>query len=52
MAGLGEEQESLKVPEGTATGTMFRLRGKGLPDVRAGAGAICASPCTPTSRRS
>jgi molecular chaperone DnaJ len=33
VAGLGEEQESLKVPEGTATGTMFRLRGKGLPDV-------------------
>jgi molecular chaperone DnaJ len=27
------ETESLKVPEGTQTGTTFRLRGKGLPDV-------------------
>jgi molecular chaperone DnaJ len=32
VATLGEP-ESLKVPEGTTTGTTFRLRGKGLPDV-------------------
>jgi molecular chaperone DnaJ len=25
--------ESLKIPEGTATGAVFRLRGKGMPDV-------------------
>jgi molecular chaperone DnaJ len=30
---LGDDKEAVKVPEGTATGTMFRLRGKGLPDV-------------------
>jgi molecular chaperone DnaJ len=28
-----DEHEPLKVPEGTATGTTFRLRGKGMPDV-------------------
>jgi molecular chaperone DnaJ len=27
------ETESLKVPDGTATGSVFRLRGKGMPDV-------------------
>jgi molecular chaperone DnaJ len=27
------DAEPLKVPEGTATGTTFRLRGKGMPDV-------------------
>jgi molecular chaperone DnaJ len=27
------ETEPLKVPEGTQTGTTFRLRGKGMPDV-------------------
>jgi molecular chaperone DnaJ len=27
------ENEPFKVPEGTPTGTMFRLRGKGMPDV-------------------
>jgi molecular chaperone DnaJ len=27
------DPEPLKVPEGTATGTTFRLRGKGMPDV-------------------
>jgi molecular chaperone DnaJ len=27
------ETEPLKVPEGTATGTTFRVRGKGMPDV-------------------
>ena len=26
-------RESVKVPEGTTTGTVFRLRGKGMPDV-------------------
>jgi molecular chaperone DnaJ len=26
-------REKLKIPEGTATGTVFRLRGKGMPDV-------------------
>ena len=33
VATLLGEPEPLKVPEGTATGTTFRLRGKGLPDV-------------------
>jgi molecular chaperone DnaJ len=28
-----EEPESVKIPEGTQTGTTLRLRGKGLPDV-------------------
>ena len=27
------ESETVKIPEGTATGTTFRLRGKGMPDV-------------------
>jgi len=27
------EPESLKIPDGTATGSLFRLRGKGMPDV-------------------
>ncbi len=27
------DTETVKVPEGTATGTTFRLRGKGMPDV-------------------
>lgn len=27
------ESETIKVPEGTPTGTVFRLRGKGMPDV-------------------
>ena len=30
---IGGEQETLKIPEGTATGSLFRLRGKGMPDV-------------------
>lgn len=42
QAALGDEIEvpfidgktSLRVPEGTQTGTSFRLRGKGMPDVR------------------
>ena len=28
-----EEEESVKIPEGTQPGTTFRLRGKGMPDV-------------------
>jgi molecular chaperone DnaJ len=28
-----EERDTLKVPEGTPTGTVFRMRGKGMPDV-------------------
>lgn len=28
-----EGTHDLKIPEGTATGTLFRLRGKGMPDV-------------------
>jgi molecular chaperone DnaJ len=28
-----DEEETLKIPEGTATGSVFRLRGKGMPDV-------------------
>ena len=27
------EPQTLKIPEGTATGSIFRLRGKGMPDV-------------------
>jgi molecular chaperone DnaJ len=27
------ERETLKVPEGTLTGSLFRVRGKGIPDV-------------------
>ena len=30
---IGGEPQSLKIPEGTATGSVFRLRGKGMPDV-------------------
>jgi molecular chaperone DnaJ len=30
---VGGDTESLKIPEGTATGSLFRLRGKGMPDV-------------------
>lgn len=28
-----DSRETLKIPEGTATGSLFRLRGKGMPDV-------------------
>jgi molecular chaperone DnaJ len=28
-----DKREKLKIPEGTATGAVFRLRGKGMPDV-------------------
>ena len=42
QAALGDEIEvptlegtdTLKIPEGTQTGTVFRMRGKGVPDVR------------------
>jgi molecular chaperone DnaJ len=27
------EPQTLKIPDGTATGSIFRLRGKGMPDV-------------------
>jgi len=30
---INGEAETLKVPEGTTTGAVFRLRGKGMPDV-------------------
>ena len=30
---VGGGTEPLKIPEGTATGSLFRLRGKGMPDV-------------------
>jgi molecular chaperone DnaJ len=30
---VGGDTETLKVPDGTATGSVFRLRGKGMPDV-------------------
>ncbi|MGE0040164.1 MAG: molecular chaperone DnaJ [Vicinamibacterales bacterium] len=33
VPGLGDTREALKIPEGTPTGTVFRLRGKGMPDV-------------------
>ena len=29
----GRRNESLKIPEGTATGSVFRIRGKGIKDV-------------------
>ncbi|MGE0814781.1 MAG: molecular chaperone DnaJ [Vicinamibacterales bacterium] len=32
VAGI-EDSHSVRIPEGTATGTMFRLKGKGMPDV-------------------
>ncbi|MEZ5290446.1 MAG: molecular chaperone DnaJ [Vicinamibacterales bacterium] len=32
VAGI-EDTHSVRIPEGTATGTMFRLKGKGMPDV-------------------
>jgi molecular chaperone DnaJ len=35
VPGLGGE-EKLKIPEGTQSGAVFRLRGKGLPDPRGG----------------
>jgi molecular chaperone DnaJ len=28
-----DSRDKLKIPEGTATGSVFRLRGKGMPDV-------------------
>jgi molecular chaperone DnaJ len=33
-----EDEQTLKIPEGTQTGATFRLRGKGMPDVVAGRG--------------
>jgi len=30
---VGGDSEPLKIPEGTPTGSLFRLRGKGMPDV-------------------
>jgi molecular chaperone DnaJ len=30
---IAGEPQTLKVPDGTATGSVFRLRGKGMPDV-------------------
>jgi len=35
VPGLGGE-EKLKIPEGTQSGTVFRQRGKGLPDPHGG----------------
>ena len=35
VPGLGED-ENLKIPEGTQSGTVIRLKGKGLPDPRGG----------------
>src|SRR5690606_29408336 len=33
VPGVLGEDETFKIPEGTPTGTVFRLRGKGMPDV-------------------
>jgi len=33
IPGIGDERETVKIPEGTATGNTFRLRGRGMPDV-------------------
>ncbi len=47
------EPETLKIPEGTATGSVFRLRGKGhARRGRAAAAAICSSPCRRSRRAS
>ncbi len=51
QAALGDEIEvptlsgtvKLKIPEGTQTGTRFRLRGQGIPDPRGTAGATSTS---------
>ena len=40
MPGIDGE-EIVKIPESTQTGTTFRLRGKGMPDVSGAAAAIC-----------
>lgn len=33
VPGVSGEPQTLKIPDGTATGSIFRLRGKGMPDV-------------------
>ncbi|MFN2443985.1 MAG: molecular chaperone DnaJ [Vicinamibacterales bacterium] len=33
IPGINDTRETIKVPEGTQTGTTMRLRGKGMPDV-------------------
>jgi molecular chaperone DnaJ len=44
--------ESVKVPEGTQTGTTLRLRGKGMPDVNGrGRGDLFATVQVRTPRR-
>jgi molecular chaperone DnaJ len=44
--------ESIKVPEGTQTGTTLRLRGKGLPDVGGrGRGDLFATVQVQTPRK-
>ena len=35
VPGLGDE-EKLKIPEGTQSGAVFRIKGKGLPDPHGG----------------
>jgi molecular chaperone DnaJ len=47
-----DEPESVKVPEGTQTGTTLRLRGKGLPDVNGrGRGDLFATVQVQTPKR-
>ena len=44
--------ETVKIPEGTQTGTTFRLRGKGMPDVSGRGRGDCSSPSRRSRRRS
>src|SRR5688572_26126834 len=47
-----DEPETVKVPDGTQTGTTFRLRGKGMPDVNGrGRGDLFATVQVQTPRK-
>ncbi|HXG88609.1 MAG TPA: molecular chaperone DnaJ [Vicinamibacterales bacterium] len=49
---IKDEDETLKVPEGTATGAIFRMRGKGMPDVSGrGRGDLLITVQTITPRK-
>jgi molecular chaperone DnaJ len=40
ITAVGGEKGSVTVPEGTQTGTSFRLRGQGMPDVMRGTRSV------------
>jgi len=44
VPGLNGE-EKLKIPEGTQSSAIFRIKGKGLADPRGAAKAICTITC-------